>query len=105
MQTAADLHRLIVTRDVVDFSRLAGLYLRHQRPFPGILFIPPSIPERDPGALIDAIIRWTARYGVSDRIEGGIAWLSPDRSPEDDRRVHEPRSGYQRALERIGATI
>ncbi len=105
LETATEHDLILVTRDIPDFLPLARLYIEVGRSFPGILLVPPSIPPQDPGALIDAIIRWTDRYGDLDNIAGGIAWLSPAQLQEGDQQVRETRPGYMRALERIGATI
>jgi predicted nuclease of predicted toxin-antitoxin system len=105
LERAIEQKKILVTRDIRDFLALARLYLERGRPFPGLLLVSPAIPARDPGALIDAIIAWTERYGSLERITGGIAWLTPADRPDSDRRVREARPGYLRALERIGATI
>lgn len=103
MAVAADLKRILVTRDIRDFGRLARLYLSVGRPLPGILLVPPSIPDKDPGALIHAIQKWAGRYGPVDQIPEGIAWLSPAELQDGDRRIQEPEPTYMRALQRIGA--
>ncbi len=105
MEAATELQRLLVTRDIGDFSRLARIYLRFHRSFPGILLVSPSIPEEDPGVLIDAVLKWTSRYGELDQIAGGIAWLPVSDRQDGDQQVRETRPRYMRALERIGATI
>jgi len=105
MAAAADLKRILVTRDIRDFGRLARFYFSVGRPFPGILPVPPSIPDKDPGALIHAIQKWAGRYGPVDQIPGGIAWLSPAELQDGDRRIQEPEPTYIRALQRIGAVV
>ena len=105
METAIKRRLILVTRDTKDFLLLARVYLEREISFPGILLVPPSIPQHNPGALIDAIIRWKERYGSIEQIAGGIAWLSPADLDEGDARVREARPSYMRALERIGATI
>ena len=37
-----ELNRILVTRDIRDFSRIAQLFISIERPFPGILLVPPS---------------------------------------------------------------
>ena len=105
MKTAVDLKRILVTRDIRDFGRLARLYLSVGRSFPGILLIPPSIPDKDPGTLIHAIHKWAGRYGAVDQIPEGIAWLSPAELQDRDHRIREPEPTYIRALQRIGAVV
>jgi len=102
---AVELNRILVTRDIRDFSRIARLFLGTERSFPGILLVPPSIPHKDPGALINALEKWVNKYGNVEQISGGIAWLSPAESEDGDRRIREPEPSYLRALQRIGATV
>ena len=103
MEVAIDKKRILVTRDVSDFGQLARLYINIGRSFPGILLVAPSIPEKDPGTLIQAIEKWANKYGTVDQISGGIAWLSPAELEDGDHRIKEPEPSYLRALQRIGA--
>ena len=96
---------ILVTRDIRDFLSLVGLYRGVGRSIPGVLLVPLSIPQSDPGALIGAVMQWIERAGGEESIPGGIAWLSPASSSEGDHQIRESRPRYQRALERIGATI
>jgi len=105
MEAAIGKKRILVTRDVSDFSQLARFYINIGRSFPGILHVPPSIPHKDPGALIDALEKWANKYGNVEQISGGIAWLSPAESEDGDRRIRETEPSYLRALRRIGATV
>lgn len=105
MKTAIDQRRILVTRDIRDFGQLARFYLSVGRSFPGILLVPSSIPDKDPGTLIHAIQKWAGRYGTVDQIPGGIAWLSPAELQDGDRRIREPEPTYMRALQRIGAVV
>ena len=104
MEVAIKQERILVTRDVSDFGQLARLYIHIGRSFPGILLVAPSIPEKDPGSLIQAIAKWANKYSNVDQISGGIAWLSPAALEDGDRRIREPEPTYLRALQRIGAT-
>lgn len=104
LKKAVELDRILVTRDIRDFSRIAQLFLSIERPFPGILLVPPSIPHKDPGTLILAVEKWANKYGRVDQISGGIAWLSPAELEDGDRRIKEPEPSYYRALQRIGAS-
>lgn len=103
LKKTVELNRILVTRDVRDFSRIARLFLGIERSFPGILLVPPSIPHKDPGTLILAVEKWANKYGRIDQISGGIAWLSPAELEDDDRRIKESEPSYLRALQRIGA--
>ena len=105
LKKAVELNRILVTRDIRDFSRIAQLFLSIERPFPGILLVPPSIPHKDPGALILAIAKWANKYGNVDQISGGIDWLSPASLEDGDRRIREPEPTYLRALQRIGVSV
>ncbi len=105
METAIELGHILVTRDIRDFLPLVRLYLGIGRSIPGVLLVPLSISQGDPGALVEAVIRWTERYGDREPITGGIAWLKTPDAPDGDQHVRETRPRYMRALERIGATI
>ncbi|MFC1628587.1 DUF5615 family PIN-like protein [Gemmatimonadota bacterium] len=105
MERAVEYGRILVTRDLPDFPPLVRLHLGAGRSIPGVLLVPPSIPPQEPGALIEAIIRWNNRYGALEQIAGGIAWLTISDLQDGDQQVQETRPGYMRALERIGAII
>jgi len=105
MDVAVDHKRILVTRDIRDFGKLAQLYSNIGRHFPGILLVAPSIAEKDPGILIHILQKWASKYGNVDQISGGIAWLSPAEFEDGDRRIKEPEPTYVRALQRIGAVV
>jgi predicted nuclease of predicted toxin-antitoxin system len=105
LERAIEHDAILLTRDLPDFFPLAQLYRAVDKPIPGILLVPPSIPQQNPGALVKAVIQWAGRYGARQEIVGGIEWLPAARSDEGDQQVRESRPRYLRALERIGATI
>jgi hypothetical protein len=98
--------RIIVTRDYRDFLSLAAHARGADRPVPGLLLVPASIPQTDPGALVRAIASWIRTRGGSPIGPGGVAWLTAadhDRTDEGGRasRVREHPPSYQRALHRL----
>jgi len=105
LERAISLGSILVTRDARDFILLARVYTERGASLPGILLVPPSLPQGSPGALIDAILRWNEARGPADEIAGGVAWLAPADREDGDRQVKEARPAYMRALDRIGATI
>ncbi len=51
---------LIVTRDYRDFAHLAQALVRSRRAFPGVLFLSPTIPQGEVGAVARALESWVA---------------------------------------------
>ncbi len=105
LEKAVELNRILITRDIRDFTRITRLFHNIERPFPGILIVPSSIPDKDPGALIQAVEKWVNRYGNVDKISEGIAWLASTELQDGDHRIREPEPTYLRALQRIGAAV
>ena len=101
---AAGQNRLVVTRDLRDFARLATLYQGGGKALPGILILSHSFSSRDPGSVIRALASWASRRWDRDSLPGGIAWLGP----ADDRegpggRIRERAPAYEAALDRLAA--
>lgn len=69
--------RTVVTRNYGDFTRLVEGMNRDGRPFPGVLFLAPSISNADPGAHVTAILSWLDRHGARNPIENSAGWLEP----------------------------
>ena len=84
-----------------DFLALVGYHLMEGNTIPGILLVPSSIPERDPGALVHARA-WWVKEARQDRwsIAAMFELLRGREHEEGDDRVHESRPTYARALDR-----
>lgn len=68
--------RIVVTRNYQDFVPLARAYRRRGRSFPGVLFLPTSLPQGDAGAHVRAIEAWIERHGGSGSpIRDGVGWV------------------------------
>lgn len=85
LSAAAAESRIMVTRNYSDFAKLVEAFNARGRSFPGVLFVPVSLPQTDAGALVRAIERWIAAWmtagpeGIeSERspIADGVGWLS-----------------------------
>jgi hypothetical protein len=105
-QAAGTDGRIIVTRDHRDFLSLAAHARGADRPMPGLLLVPASIPQTDPGAPVRAIANWIHTRGGAPIGPGGVAWLPAaerDRTDEPGRsgRIREGPPAYQRALRRL----
>jgi hypothetical protein len=108
MDAAINEDRILLTRDYTDFGELVVLQIHQGMEFPGVLFISPSIPQGDVGALLEAIISWAHQYESEGRsIRNTAAWLTlPHRDNDFDRYVREATEPYLAAVERItGITI
>ncbi len=103
MDAAITDDRILLTRDYTDFGELVGLQIHQGLEFPGVLFISPSIPQGDVGALLEAIISWVHQYETGERsIRNTADWLTlPHRDTGFDRYVREAVEPYLAALERI----
>lgn len=68
--------RIVVTRNYAHFVKLATVYVREGRSFPGILFYAPSVPFGDLAAHVKALERWLAQ-APADRnpIADSWGWL------------------------------
>jgi len=95
--------RIILTRDYSDFGKHVVMQHSDGMGSPGVLFISPSIPEGDPGALLRAIERWIQEAEPSGRSVRNIAdWLTLTKDdPGFGRRVREATTPYLTALERV----
>jgi predicted nuclease of predicted toxin-antitoxin system len=69
--------RIIVTRNYRDFAVLAEEAARQGLPFPGVLFLAPSIPQSDPGAHVRALEAWIRRAEAEggSPVSGSFGWL------------------------------
>lgn len=102
LDRSIDEGRIVVTRDYRGFL---ALVFHRDTEFPGLLLVPSSIPEGDPGALMGAIRAWAEHRATSGHASTGtVEWLAADfpRSAPD-RDVRERPPAYLRALRRIGA--
>ena len=103
---ASDDRRIVVTRDIRDFMRLARFHLDRGAALPGLLLVPSSFRAQQPGPLAQAIQAWTIRSGSDDSIVGGVAWLSSDsRQVDGSGFVQEAEPAYRRTLRRLEATV
>jgi predicted nuclease of predicted toxin-antitoxin system len=98
--------RTIVTRDHRDFLRLAAHPASGDRPAPALILVPSSIPQSDPGALVQALAAWVRSTAGSSLSPGTVAWLpAVDRAPEGEEEepgsVRERPPSYRRALDRL----
>ncbi len=77
LQWAIASGRVVVTRNYRDFAPLALALARRGEPFPGVLFLPSSIPQGDVGAHVRAVQAWiAARAAGETSVENGFGWLS-----------------------------
>ena len=106
LRQAIEDRRIVVTRDVRDFIKLARFLMQQGEDLPGVLLVPSSITQHYPGPLARAIQTWTLSRAATDREFGGIAWLTA-RSRGDDGSgfVRESEPAYIRALRRLEATV
>ena len=73
---AAAEGRIIVTRNYRDFATLVEAYRVRSEQFPGVLFLPVSLPQADVAAHVHAVQEWiAARSRERNPIEGGFGWL------------------------------
>lgn len=105
LDAAREDDRILVTRDVKDFMRLARFYQEMRMEFSGVLLVPASFPEKDSTLLVRAINNWLLLQRSADDIQGGVAWLSRDLLQDGrDLFVRESEPAYIRALRRLEAT-
>lgn len=62
LEYAAVQGRAIVTRNYPDFDRLTLEFQRQGRPHAGVLFVPPSMRNRDFRAIAAAIVRYDREH-------------------------------------------
>jgi hypothetical protein len=81
---AAGEGRVVVTRNYRDFAPLVAARAAAGVSFPGVLFVPTSIPQADVGAHVLALERWVAEQAAADpsgaamgrsTVAGGLGWL------------------------------
>ena len=58
LEFAACENRIVVTRNYQDFEPLAKSFARQGRAFPGVLFIPKSLPGNNLMAHVNAVTTW-----------------------------------------------
>jgi len=105
LDTSVDERRILVTRDIRDFIRLARFFTSTRREFLGVLLVPSSFSEKEPAPLIRAIRVWIQQQDPGVEIAGGVSWLSHDLYQEGGYRlIQELQPAYIRALRRIEAT-
>jgi len=103
MAVAVEQGRILITRDYSDFGIQIVHQVMQEKEFPGILFISPSIPEGDAGALLRAVEAWSQRSEASyHSIRNTAEWLTlPDDDVDFGLRVREATVPYLSALARI----
>lgn len=67
--------RIVVTRNYQDFAPLVSAYVREGIAFPGVLFVPTSIPHGDPGGHVKALVSWVDRAGDRNPVADTLGWL------------------------------
>ena len=95
--------RILLTRDYTDFEALIRLHNLRDIEFPGVLFISPSIPQGNVGALLRAVESWVHHYETDDRsILNTADWLTlPQEDTGFDRWVREAKEPYLAVLGRV----
>lgn len=103
MAAAISDNRILLTRDYADFGVLISLYNQQGIEFPGVLFISPSIPQGDVGALLQAVESWIQHYDADERsIQNTAEWLTlPQEDASFDRWIREATEPYLAVLERV----
>jgi len=78
--------RIVVTRNYRDFAPLVAARNAARLPFPGVLFLPNSLPQGSVGGHVQAIERWVAEQFAFDpdgagvgrsRVTDSFGWLEP----------------------------
>ena len=94
---------IVVTRDYGDFHGLAGYHAAEGNTIPGIILVPSSIPEREPGALVEALRSWAEDLFREGRLLPFVVeWLKGPRHEGAEGWVREASPSYARALSRLG---
>ncbi len=103
MAAAITGDRILLTRDYADFGALISLYNLRSIEFPGVLFISPSIPQGNVGALLEAIVSWVHHYETEEgSVKNSADWLTlPQEDAGFDRWVREAKEPYLAVLERV----
>ena len=73
---AAEQGRCLVTRDVNDFPELTRRFAEKNLPHAGVVLVPDSLPNRNIGAIVQALLRLAQLYpdGLSSYT---VMYLSP----------------------------
>jgi hypothetical protein len=104
LERAIKQGQIVVTRDYGDFLALVGYHLTEGNTIPGVLLVPSSIPDRDPGALVHALESWVGEIGRERPfIPSMFEWLRSRRHNGEDGWVQESRPSYTRALGRLSS--
>lgn len=76
-QCARDEGRILLTRNYRDFAPLVERSAKTGMDFPGVLFVPTSIPQADVGAHVQSLKAWIeeAKAG-GHKIENTYGWLA-----------------------------
>lgn len=77
LESDASDGRILVTRNRDDFLALGRAFYAAGRPFPGILILSTSLPNRRPEAVAHALSRWVNAHGASDPGPGFLDFLTP----------------------------
>jgi len=103
MAAAITADRILLTRDYADFGALVSLYNFRGIEFPGVLFISPSIPQGNVGALLDAVVSWVHHHETEQgSMENTADWLTlPQEDARFERWVREATEPYLAVLERV----
>lgn len=76
LEFARERGRIVVTRNYGDFAVLARAYARRGRSFPGVLFLPTSLPQADAGAHVRAIEAWIDEHAGGElAVRDGFGWV------------------------------
>src|ERR1044072_6981872 len=76
LEYAMEHGRILVTRNYRDFAPLVQLLNSQGRSFPGVLFIPHSISQRDTGGHVRAIEAWVESCPPGlNPAENTLIWL------------------------------
>ena len=76
LEHAIEEDRILVTRNYRDFAPLVDGLNRLGRSLPGVLFLPTSVPQNDPGAHVRAIENWLRDCPPgSNPVENTYLWL------------------------------
>lgn len=76
LEYARERGRIVVTRNYQDFAPLVEAYNRRGRSFPGVLFLPTSLPQGDAGEHVRRLEAWMERHeGTGNPIRDTFGWL------------------------------
>ena len=76
LEFAARENRIVVTRNYQDFGPLAKSFTLQGRTFPGVLFIPKSLPGNNVMAHVNAVTTWIEEAAQGHhQVTDTIGWL------------------------------